>query len=322
MKCIVSGYGIALDTSIAYYGERSVPFWTDGIESPSFAVCGDGYLFTLTENRYYAALYAYRRDGISYRLADRRNVVGGALCHLSYSPANKLLLGSCYGTGHLLCARFDPETGKFGDVTAIEQQGEGRSRQHCSLFNRAEDRAYTVNLGLDKLFIYHAENGALTQERVVNAPAGSGPRHARLSPDEKRLYVVTEYSNEILVYDTADWTLLQQVSTLPADHFGTSHCSALCLSPDGHYAYAANRYADNIALLEADENGLLTLKANFDCGGRTPRHMELSADGSQLVICCQDSDWVVFKRIDPETGLPSRTLREIPFNAPGGVVLL
>lgn len=322
MKCIVSGYGISLDTSIAYFGERSVPFWTDGIESPSFIACGDGYLFALTENSYYAAIYAYRREGMSYRLADRRSVAGRALCHLTYSPVNRLLLGSCYGSGHVLCAQFDPETGKFGDVNAILQEGEGQSRQHCVLLNRAETILYTANLGLDRLFVYRIENGALIEEAVISVKEGSGPRHLRLSPDEKLLYVITEYSNEILVYDTSDWTLRQAVSTLPANYVGASHCSTLCVSPDGRYVYAANRYADNIALLEADEAGLLTLKANFDCGGRSPRHMELSPDGAQLVICCQDSDWVVFKRLNPETGMPALTTREIPFNAPGCVVLL
>ena len=322
MKCIVSGYGVSLDTSIAYFGERSVPFWTDGIESPSFIACGDGYLFALTENSYYAAIYAYRREGMSYRLTDRRSVIGRALCHLSYSQANHLLVGSCYESGHLLCAQFDPETGKFGDVAAIEQTGDRQSRVHCAMFNRAEDRLFTCNLGLDKLYVYRVENGALVEDAVISVPAESGPRHLRLSADEKLLYVITEYSNEILVYDVSDWTLRQRVSTLPANHFGTSHCSTLCVSPNGRFVYAANRYADNIALLETDENGLLTLKANFDCGGRSPRHMELSDDGRYLVICCQDSDWVVFKHINSETGMPKHTTREIPFNAPGCVALI
>lgn len=322
MKCIISGYGVSLDTSIAYFGDRSVPFWTDGIESPSFIACGDGYLFALTENSYYAAIYAYRREGMSYRLTDRRNVVGRALCHLAYSPVNKLLIGSCYGSGHVLCAQFDPETGKFGDVDAIEQVGDNQSRAHCAALNRAEDRVYTANLGLDKLFIYRVENGKLVEDAVVSAPQGSGPRHLRLSVDEKLLYVITEYSNEILVYDVADWSLKQQVSTLPANHFGTSHCSTLCVSKDGRFVYAANRYADNIAVLEIGEGGLLTLKANFDCGGRSPRHMELTESGNHLVICCQDSDWVVIKHINTETGMPTHTTREIPFNAPGCVAFL
>jgi len=325
MKCILSGFGAHLDTSLGLFAEhRGTPLWTEGIESPSFIAAGDGYLFAITENRYYAVIYAFRKDGISYRLTDKRSVEGRELCHLVYSPVNHLLLGSCYGSGHVVYAAFDPATGLFGESASILQEGAGeqQSRQHCILLNKAEDRAYTVNLGLDQVIVYRIENGVLTEENRISVKKGSGPRHARLSQDEKLLYVITEYSNEIMVYDTSDWKLLQTVSTLPEGYFGTSHCSTLCLSNDGRFMYAANRYADTISVFQVDENGLLKLLTTFDCGGHSPRHMEITPDGRDLVICCQDSDWVVFKRLNKETGLPSHTVREIPFMAPGCVAFV
>ena len=37
MKCIISGYGAHLDTSLALFADhRGTPLWTEGIESPSF----------------------------------------------------------------------------------------------------------------------------------------------------------------------------------------------------------------------------------------------------------------------------------------------
>ena len=322
MKCIVSGYGAALETSIASFGERPTPMWTDGIESPSFIAFGDDYLFAITENSYYASLYAYHRETVGvYRLTDRRGFNGGALCHIAYSPKNKMVFGSCYASGHVVYAPFDTESGKFGDVKTILQEGEKKSRQHCVLLNAAEDRLFTSNLGLDAIYIYRIENGELIEDKRLSLKADCGPRHLRLSQDEKRLYVITEYSNEVLVYDTESWELLQTASTLPEHYVGASHCSTLCLSKDGRFLYAANRYADTIAVFDVDENGLLALKGSFDCGGRSPRHMELSPDGTQLAICCQDSDWVVFKRLNPETGMAAATVREIPFNAPGCIVM-
>jgi len=325
MKCILSGFGAHLDTSLGLFAEhRGTPLWTEGIESPSFIACGDGHLFAITENRYYAAVYAFRKDGISYRLTDKRTLGGRELCHVVYSPANRLLLGACYGSGHVLCISFDPETGLFGEAQSILQEDTPtqQSRQHCIVLNKAEDRAYTVNLGLDQIVVYRIDNGILAEEKRISVPAGSGPRHARLSPDEKLLYVITEYSNEIFVFDTSDWSLKQKISTLPENYFGSSHCSTLCISADGRYLYAANRYADTISVMAIDENGLLSLLTSFDCGGQSPRHMEISPDGRDLVICCQDSDWVVFKRLNKETGLPSHTVREIPFLAPACVVFV
>lgn len=323
MKCIISGYGAHLDTSLALFTDhRGTPLWTEGIESPSFIARGDGYLFAITENRYYAAVYAYRKDGLSYRMTDRRSLEGRELCHVVYSEKNKLLIGSCYGSGHVISASFDPATGLFGDTQSIAQEGEKESRQHCIVLNRAEDLAYTINLGLDQIVVYSVSADGLEEKQRISVKEGSGPRHARLSADEKLLYVITEYSNEIFVYDTQDWSLKQTISTLPEGYFGSCHCSTLCIAPDGRYLYAANRYADTIALMEIGEDGLLTLKTTFDCGGRSPRHMELTPDGRDLVICCQDSDWVVFKRLNRETGLPSHTVRELPVLAPACVVFV
>ena len=323
MKCIISGYGAHLDTSLGLFAEhRGTPLWTEGIESPSFVAGGDGYLFAITENRYYAAIYAYRKDGISYRLTDRRSLEGRELCHVVYSPKHKMLIGSCYGSGHVICAGFDPETGLFGDVQNYAQEGEKESRQHCIVLNKAENLAYTINLGLDQIIVYDVSASGLTEKQRISVKEGSGPRHARLSADEKLLYVITEYSNEIIVYDTQDWTIKQTVSTLPEGYFGSCHCSTLCIAPDGRHLYAANRYADTIAVFDMAEDGLLTLQTTFDCGGRSPRHMELTPDGRDLVICCQDSDWVVFKRLNKETGLPSSTVRELPILAPACVVFV
>lgn len=324
MKSIISGFGVHLETSLGLFSDlRVTPLWTESIESPSFIALGGDYLFAITENRFYAAIYAYRKEGLTYRLTDRRNVEGGALCHIVYSPENRMLIGSCYETGNVICAGFDPETGLFGEVRSIYQKKEGAiSRQHCIVLNKAEDRAYTMNLGLDRVYVYSIANGEFTEEKVLDVKPGSGPRHARLSADEKLLYVITEYSNEIFVYDTETWELKQSVSTLPDRYLGASHCSTLCISPDGRFLYAANRYADTIALFAIGEDGLLSILSQFDCGGRSPRHMELTPDGSTLVICCQDSDWVVYKRLSPETGLPVQTMREVPFTAPACVVFL
>ena len=325
MKCILSGFGAHLDNSLGLFPEhRGTPLWTDGIESPSFIAVGDGYLFAITENRYYAEIFAFRKEGISYRLTDKRGVAGRELCHLVYSPKNRMLLGACYGTGHLIHAAFDPESGMFGEFGALQQQNseDAQSRLHCIVLNKAEDRIYTVNLGLDQIVVYRLENGTLTEENTIPVKKGSGPRHAKLSADEKLLYVITEYSNEIIIYDTADWSVKQTVKTLPANYFGTSYCSTLCLSPDGRFVYAANRYADIISVMQVDENGLLTLVNTFDCDGRTPRHMEITPDGRDLVICCQDSDWVVFKRLNRETGMPTHTVREIPFLSPSCVAFV
>lgn len=323
MKCIVSSYGFALETSIASFGERPTPMWTDSIESPSFVAANGEWLFAITENRDYAGLYAYRQETVgTYRMTDRRSFDGSKLCHIAYSPKNRLVLGACYGSGTIVYAGFDPQNGTFAQVHSIAQTGEGKvSRAHCVLLNRAEDLVFTANAGLDEVTVYRIQDGGLLEANRIATRPGSAPRHLRLSADEKRLYVITENTNELLVYDTQCWQLMQAVSTLPARFVGACHCSSFCLTPDERFLYAANRSVDTISVFAVDDRGLLTLQGSFDCGGRNPRHIELSPDGTQLVICCQESNWVVFKRLHPETGMATHTVREISFNAPSCVAL-
>lgn len=319
MDLLISGYGKAPQTSIALYNEKGQSMWTDGIEAPSFLARGDGYVFAVTENETWAAVYAYREEADGLCLTDARRFDGGLLCHIAYSPKNRMLLGACYETGTVFSAAFDPACGCFGELRLLEQKGNGKSRAHCVLLNAAEDHVLSANIALDRIFCYRLDGEGLEACGSFAVKPGSGPRHLLWSADESRLYAITEYSNEILVFDAADFSLLQTVSTLPQGHVGESHCSTLCFSADQRILYAANRFADTIAVFDVDETGRLTLRTAFDCGGRNPRHMALSPDGRCMAVCCQDSDEAVLFGLNERTGLPEGILYRLPFVHPAGI---
>lgn len=305
MELIISGYGTkTADTIKGFLLEEDGTChesWKDSLENPSYVCKGDGYLFTVTENDDEAVIYLYNREGQVYRLLDYKRIDGGALCHITYSPKIKILFGACYGTGTLFAVRVEP--GHFGDIIyqEIQQKGTATTRVHCVLLNRMEDRLVTVNIALDRIIIYAVNTSHLILERIIEAPEGSGPRHAQFSEDESYLYVITEYSNEILVYDLKDEDkLVQRISTLSSRFNGKSNCSTLCFSQNNAYLYAANRGADTIALFSVGSNGLLSYIEKYDCGGQHPRHMVLSADGKKLMICNKNSHQVVFFLVNTE----------------------
>ncbi len=325
MELIISGYGAKPTNTVkGFLLEEDGTFherWQDSLENPSFVCQGDGYLFTVTENGDDAVIYLYGQKEQGYQLLDQKRMDGGALCHIAYSPKNKALFGACYGTGTIFSVRVEKD--HFGAVLhqEIQQEGAALTRAHCVLLNRKEDRLITVNIALDCMFIYEVKEGYLTPERIIKAPEGSGPRHALFSEDESCLYVITEYSNEILIYDLRNKDrLIQRISTLSDQFNGRSNCSTLCFFKKHNYLYAANRGADTIALFSVGNEGRLRYLEEYDCGGLHPRHMIRSEDGNKLIVCNQNSNQVVCFLLDEEQGKIIRTLGSIEFAAPSGIL--
>ena len=339
MRIIVSGYGQKpAETIKAYEVDTEGGFqeiWKDSLESPSFLCQGDQYLFTVTEADDYAFIYLYEKVGETYRFLDQRKIEGSALCHITYSSRNKALFGACYGTGTVFSVRVGQEG--FGELLyqevqqlsdPFEENPERESvvqppltRAHCVLLNKAEDQLFTVNIALDCIFVYDISEGHLKRKQTIAAPKGSGPRHTVFARNEEVLYVITEYSNEILVYHDQDgYRLTQRISTLAEDFKGISNCSTLCFSKDYRYLYAANRGADTIALFQIKHDNSLSMMAEYPCGGKHPRHMIISRDGSNLLVCNQNSDVVSCFQLDQENGRIVKLLSQTEWKSPSGIL--
>lgn len=327
MKLILSGYGTNLTDDLAVFSIDSngnaVLEGKTTLENPSFICTGDGYLFAITEAKDEAYVYLLKYSADGFILLDQKKVDGGYLCHITYSSKNKALFGACYETGTIFSVRV--EAGGFGEILYHEvQQGSepgALTRAHMVLLNREETTLITVNIALDRIYTYEISEGSLHRIGILELEKGIGPRHVVYSPDERLLYIITEYSNEILVYTADDRKLLQRISTLHPDYQGISNCSTLCFSKDLRFLYAANRGAQTITLFRVKEDGTLEWMEEYDCGGKHPRHMIITEDGSYLAICNQNSDNVAIYELDSQEGGLNRLLLSIPFPSPSGIAL-
>lgn len=151
------------------------------------------------------------------------------------------------------------------------------------------------------------------------APDGSGPRHGIFHPELSILYVITELSNEVLVYKLADdgkLSLLSQTSIVPKEKTEKSsmQASEIIISGDGKYLYAANRDVkpsgatdeDHMAIYSVSDNGeTLELTKHVKVGGIQPRaFVFFGAEDEYLIIGNtyeDDPNVVVFKR-DSQSG--------------------
>ena len=307
MELIISGYGEAGKENLVKCDENGQVVWSDTVESPSFVTLSGERMFAVTENADYALIHSYVKDGIGYRRMDTARFKGNGLCHVAYSPKNRMVFGACWGSGHLLYAEIDSE-GKFISAHSLYQSPENaapelRSRVHWVGINRAEDTLMATNVGLDRIYFYKIGNGTVTESDRILTEEGQHPRHAVWTRDERRLYVITELSNEVLVYAMPEKKLLQRISTLSEGFSGKSHCSAICLSPDEKTLYGANRYSESLVFFRIDSAGILHEALRLPCDGEKPRHMILTRDGKTLIVCYQVSGEICVMPIGDD-GLP------------------
>ena len=330
MKLVISGYGANPANTIALYSFKDSNLemqWQTSVENPSYLCEEDGYLFTVTEAQNYACVYLFQRTTSGYQLLDQKTIEGGDLCHITYSKKNKALFGACYGTGTLFSIRV--EEGGFGDILFHEVQVSEKltktpvslTRAHCVLLNKEESMLLVINIELDRIYFYEIHEGFLKLVRTLDTPSGTGPRHAIYSADERFIYIITEYSNEIFIYgNNSTMDMLQRVSTLSPNYTGISKCSTLCFSKEGTFLYAANRGADTIAVFTVKKDGTLELIQQYDCEGKHPRHMIISQDGRYLIICNQFSDNIIVFELDEVTGGLINKVTSLDFSSPSGIV--
>ena len=307
MELIISGYGKKGNCNMIKCDLQGKVIWSDTVEAPSFAITAGDRLFAGTEVEDYSELHSYIKDGNGYKLVDTAHFDGGYLCHICYSKKHNMLFGACWGTGHLLYATLD-ENGKFLKTGTIYQANESNddtliTRVHYVGLCDGEDTLMVNNVGLDIIYFYEIRDGELYEKDRIYTERDQHPRHSVFNHDESILYVITELSNEVLVYKMPEKKLMQRISTLPEGFVGKSHCSAICLSPDEKTVYGANRYSESLVFFGVNEDGTLYEKLRLPTAGEKPRHMILADNGKYLVVLYQVSGEVCIMPLG-EDGLP------------------
>ncbi len=139
---------------------------------------------------------------------------------------------------------------------------------------------------------------------------GTGPRHGIFDKDHKRLFLVSELSNQLFVYSLAAdtpsgsaITLEHVYPLLPGDakYKEPPASAAIRLSPDGRFLYVSTRFADIISVFYID-GCQLKLVQQTGSGGVHPRDFTLTPDGQYLLAVNRTEGGLVSFRINPETG--------------------
>ncbi|MCB5906265.1 lactonase family protein [Streptomyces pinistramenti] len=251
--------------------------------------------------------------------------VGGAdPTHLALISGH--LVTAHYTSGSISALPVRPDGTLGGPAAVLRHEGNGprADRQegphaHAVRADPSGRWLLSVDLGTDSVrccALDPASGTPLVHAEVPLRP-GSGPRHIAFHPSGGFAYVINELAPTVTVcrWDAAGGTLtpLGETGLLPDDAVpaasgaAESFPSALVVSRDGRFAWAANRGHDSISVLALDpSDGGATLAGTVPCGGHWPRDLALHPGGRHLYAANERSGDVTWFTVDPETGLPVR----------------
>ncbi|HXB47678.1 MAG TPA: beta-propeller fold lactonase family protein [Streptosporangiaceae bacterium] len=254
-------------------------------------------------------------DGVPVaELGSSGDTGGSEPAHLSVDSSGKFLITANYSGGNISVHRLndDGSIGPRTDLVQHSRHGEHprQAGAHPHMVRVVDNGVLIIDLGGDAIYQYRlGDDGTLELERIISAPAGSGPRHAL--PVADRYYVTAELSGEVLVYDLD----ARFLGAVPASMAG-GHNQPSELVSNGRYLYVANRGPNTVTVFALD--GELPRYVTEVPVGDWPRHIGL--DGDLLYVANERSHEVMVLRIDPATGIPALE-RSIEVPSPTVVLL-
>jgi len=263
-----------------------------------------------------AGIVTLRLDRESGELTpfSRRELPDGGMNYLALARNGAVLLGVSYGGGYGISSPVrDGIVGApisriaFPNLHSVLPSSDGRF-------------AYFVSLGAD-LVAQYALTDDMTLEPLepatVAAPEGSGPRHLVINDAQDAVYVLTEFSGEVLHFardaDTGALELRDAATAfdptrgLAHSRFGVDprehHLiwgADLHLGDGGRYLWASERTESTLGALAINEDGSLTSPTRFVETVQQPRGFDVSPDGAYLVAAGERSTSVALYSVEDD----------------------
>lgn len=289
------------------------------IENPTYLdlSCNNSLLYSVAKVDGKGGVASFSIDSDTGKLHKLNHVIseGNPPCHVSLDPHTKYLFSANYHMGEtkVFPVKEDGSLAHESDVIIHKGSGPNKVRQlkpHAHYAGTTPDGKYlcTVELGSDRLTVFSHYKGNLRVQWEYPLKPGSGPRHLTFHPNGKFAYVNTELSGEIIVFeyfcDSGEFKEIQYISTLP-DGFSLENLgSAIHITPDAKYLYAANRGHDTIVGFSIDkQSGKLSFISHTSSEGKNPRDFAIDPTGNFIIAANQDSNSIISLRIDQNTGM-------------------
>jgi 6-phosphogluconolactonase len=318
MVLIIGSYSEITEPGIHIYKwvpseERFLPSTSiSGIENPSYLDISEdpSIIYAITENKKNSAgalnIYEGQKGGGNLSLCNQIPFNGAGSCYISTDSARMHAFIANYGGGTLTVIQLPQENRPEAVIQQLKFGGSGpdverqdQSHIHTAVLSKDERFLYCSDLGSDRLYQFVYDQNAheplrASQPPYMELPAGSGPRHLAFSPDGRRLYMVTELSGEIFVFDAEEFGAgcLQKISLLKDGYSGKMEGADIQVHSNGRFLYATNRGdANEIVVFAIDPlSGHLSFQQRINAEGLSPRSLLICEQQGLLLVANEQSD--------------------------------
>jgi len=305
---------------------------TDSVTNPSYLTISKNEKFVYAVNETNGSnpgrVTAYSFDKKSGTLHFLNTTASGGddPCYISATSDNKWLAVANYTSGTATVFPLN-KNGTVAPYTQLihdsvyKNPGEiVKPHVHETVFSPDEKYLLTPDLGLDKVIVYQFNKTIkkpliLSAQRFAQSVKGSGPRHLVFHPNKKFVYLMHEMGGTVTFYKYNNGKLsqIQELPAFPKGFVGRKDGAEIMISPDGKFLYVSERGdLNSITIFSIDPvSGKLTRKGYQSTFGKGPRNFIMDPAGNYLLVANQDSrNIVIFKR-NKQTGLLTKTEKEI-----------
>jgi 6-phosphogluconolactonase len=248
--------------------------------------------------------YSVSANG-ALKLLNQVSSSGAGPTHLAVDGTGRFVMAANYSGGQTPVVQVNAD-GSLGANSDLKTPG---VKPHLVVFSPNNKFVFVPCLGSDAIaqFLFDEKSGVLTANTpaTVATARGAGPRHAAISRDGTRLYVLNELNSTLSSYSISTLGRLQGLDTkssLPAGFAGNNSGAHIVLHPNQELVFVSNRGHDSIATFRIAVDGSLTLVGHTSTTGATPRDFGISPDGAYLLVANQTSGSIVTFRVNVDTG--------------------
>ena len=314
------GRGIDTCTFNTETGELHPLSQSKAIENPSY-LCVDANnecVYAVSESEEGSDVHFFAIEQATGWLSymDKQTVEGKASCYVSTNKDRNHLFVANYKSGSISVFPLNQDGSLLPLAQQIQDKGSSTNAErqegphvHAALLSPDEEYLLYSDLGTDEVHCYQYDANLqtpLVKCFTLNIKPGSGPRHFVFSNGGKYVYLVTELSADVLVFDFANGRLThrQTISMLASGFEGKPGGGDITISADGNFLYATNRGDANeiVVFFINRESGQLIFLQRCSSIGTSPRNLVIAPGGDFLLVANQESDNVVVFKLDKASG--------------------
>ena len=304
-------YDIDLETGVLT--ERSVA----PVNNPSYlCVSKDGErLYSIADEG--VAAFEIDKNGDLTKINEAWN--GGMRgCYVEVDSKRRFLFVGGFHDGRVTMMRLAEDGSIAGIADGIFHQGIGLSATNrrldhpkvsCVKLTPDEKFLCAADYGLNQIKVYRIDynHGKLKLEDIVRCAMDSGPRSIRFSQDGKNMYILTELSNTVEVYnyclkdDEPEFEKIQELRIWERNV--TTAASCMAFSEDDSYLYVSVDGCNEVVAVKRDsDDGMLRVEQSAPCSGDFPKSLQPLPGGKYYVVLNHDTDDIRCFVIDHEKG--------------------